>query len=642
MASTSTLTSLAILSVYVNQGSNYLEYLRPFVLHVLIEHRPDPVKSDEVSRLLREQYGLQIPFQTVETVLKRISRDNTITKENHIYRISGELPDPRIAAKIDRAKIQIDSVVTELMNYSQAGRKPFTRFDDAVEAILKFLAQFDVTCLRAALRETAIPKLDGNHTSDTVQVSEFVQHLQRSSSALFQDFSVLMQGNMAANALLCPDLHDAPPTFEKVEFYFDTPLLIPLLGLEDDSRHAAVRELIDLLSRLGGKSLVFSHTMNELQGVIVSAAHYLNSPDGRGPIVREARIRGTEKAELLLLSEKIEEELASLGVHAEDTPRHEQDYQIDESEFEDVLLDEITHYNNPNALKNDIESVRSIYTLRGLRSAPTLEKATAVLVTSNSAFAKAAWRYGKQFGPSRDVSVVMTDFSLANLAWLKAPMNAPEIPKTQLMAFSYAALIPSGRVLAKFMDQIDKLESKGTITPRDHQLLRSSPLVIPELMNLTLGEDAALTGETVMQTLNRVSQEIRKEEQAKTIEEQKAHRATRASLSEQEIQNKTIRNNVQRRCFRRATVIARAVTFLVVLVFLAGLYVETVEASFDLTISRVFTICSVIYLFLSAGNMLFGLSFLIFHNKLQKHLFNWLLQREAKSIGITLSNFGIE
>ena len=222
----------------------------------------------------------------------------------------------------------------------------------------------------------------------------------------------------------------------------------------------------------------------------------------------------------------------------EDTPKHIDDFQIDESTFEHVLRDEVTYFNNPNAILYDINSVRSIYAIKGLRSAPSLEKSSAVVVTSNNAFAKAARTYGQRYESSRDVSVVITDFSLANLAWLKAPMDAPDIPKTQLLAFSYAALMPSGSLLDKFMTEIDRLERRGSISARELQLLRSSPLVISELMLLTLGEDAALTGETIIQTLDRVSEEIRKEETAKTAREEEAQRLTRDSRSTKVAQNR--------------------------------------------------------------------------------------------------------
>ena len=52
---------------------------------------------------------------------------------------------------------------------------------------------------------------------------------------------------MLANALLCPDLRNAPKSYRGVSFYLDTPILIRLLGLEGELKQTAVRELIGLL-----------------------------------------------------------------------------------------------------------------------------------------------------------------------------------------------------------------------------------------------------------------------------------------------------------------------------------------------------------------------------------------------------------
>ena len=78
VASTATLTSLAILKVNVDQGKDYLDYLRPFVLQVLVERKPDPITNGVVSGYIGEKFGLVIPERTVEIVLKRISRNHAI------------------------------------------------------------------------------------------------------------------------------------------------------------------------------------------------------------------------------------------------------------------------------------------------------------------------------------------------------------------------------------------------------------------------------------------------------------------------------------------------------------------------------------------------------------------------------------
>src|SRR3546814_20023872 len=101
----------------------------------------------------------------------------------------------------------------------------------------------------------------------------------------------------------------------------------------------------------------------------------------------------------------------------------------------------------------------------------------------------------------------------------------------EVIAFSYAALQPSNALLDKYLGEIDKLEKQGTISERDHQLLRSSDLAQKELMNLTLGEEVALTDQKVTETLTRVKSEIKKEESEKFKAEQATNLKTQKRLA---------------------------------------------------------------------------------------------------------------
>ena len=145
------------------------------------------------------------------------------------------------------------------------------------------------------------------------------------------------------------------------------------------------------------------------------------------------------------------------------------------------------------------------------------------------------------------------------------------MPRTQVLAFAYAALQPNLELLTKYMNEIDKLEAKGSISQRDHQVLRSSPLAYDELMNLTLGEDSALTEETLMQTLDRASDEIRKEESAKLIVEQEAHQTTRHDLESSREQSEEMRRMIYWKCQNTSNFQSRIVAYLLGFLMLADL-----------------------------------------------------------------------
>ena len=639
MKSTNTLTSLAFLKVNIDQGRDYLEYLRPFIFQVLVDHTPDPVKPEIVSKHILIQFGLDIPSQTIEIVLKRISKRYPLKKERGVYRITGDLPNPQITTKQSKAERHIEAIVQGLQEFSQDTPKPISMPNDAIDAICAFLAKFDITCVRAYLRGTTIPRLRGSHQTDIVLVSDYIQYLQQSDPERFDSFLILVQGHMLANALLCPDLKNVPRSYNKVTFYLDTPLLVQILGIDGESRQSASQALISLISKLGGKVAIFSHSRQELQSVLRGAAANLDSASGRSSIIYEARKRGTTVSDLLLIAESIDTKLSEAGIEVKDTPRYIEDFQIDEKVFEQVLEDEVL-YHNPRAKEYDINSVRSIYVLREGKIATSLEKAHSIFVTSNSAFAKAAWEYGQQYEAFQEVSSIITDFSLANMAWLKAPVDVSSIPRTQLLALSYGALEPSSAFLGKYMTEIDRLESKGEITVQDHQILRSSPNVYRELMHLTLGNDASLNEETVIQTLDRVYDDIKKKESEEFTTEREAHLRTQEALNSQQIQNQRIISKLYWQYRRWANFLSYIPSVILGLVLVA----TNVYAGFGLRSTNPIVtwgiwVGSTVVVVMTLANLLFGSTVKGIHNWLRDRLEGWFLKYSAKSIGIDLSDF---
>ena len=199
--------------------------------------------------------------------------------------------------------------------------QPLNTYDEAVTAICAFLTRFNIPCLRAFLRGTAIPAINGRHQSQIVLVSKYVLDLQSRDQRRFESFMVVVKGHMLANALLCPDLERAPKSYKTVTFYMDTPLLVRRLGLEGEPKRAAVDNLIVLLLHLGATVATFSHSRNELERVITGAAYHVEASDGRGAIVMEARRLGMTKSDLLLLTGQIDDKLRDAQIEVLSTPQ---------------------------------------------------------------------------------------------------------------------------------------------------------------------------------------------------------------------------------------------------------------------------------------------------------------------------------
>ena len=370
--------------------------------------------------------------------------------------------------------------------------------------------------------------------------------------------------------------------------------------------------------------------------VIKGAARHVEHQSGRGAIVAESRRSGTTKSDLIILAGQVDDKLEDARIKVVSTPQYIEKLQIDEAQFENVLDDEISYF-NPRARENDINSVRSIYVLRGNTSAQTVERTKATLVTSNAGFASAAFQYGQRYEASSEVSSVITDFSLANMAWLKAPLGAPAVPAAELLALSYAALEPSKELFERYLREIEKLEDQGKITARDHQLLRSSQLASAELMNLTLGEEDALSEQTVTEMLRRVTGEIRKEENDKYRKERDAHQRTREKLDRQQADRECAQKRIYWRCERQATAYAWCATMGVGLVLAVGLIGGWIGvAPENPVVDGLFAVVSITVVLYTVINLIWGTTIKNIHGWVRDWCLGWLLRRKAAETGFDL------
>ena len=631
--STATLTSLAILKVSIDRRRDYLSYLRPFVLHVLANSTPEPVTDELVRNRILDEFGLDLPKRTIQILLKRLSRRREIKKIHGRYSVTDKLSDPRINEKQEIAQNHIDMVVTGLMEYSSKNSKSALTHEDAVTAICSFLSKFDISCLRAYLRATTIPSISAKESKHIILVSEYAIHLQRNNLTIFESFMVMVQGHMLANAMLCPDLHDAPKHYRNVTFYLDTPLVLMRIGVDGPSMRDAVRELTDLVRNLGGKIRVFRHTVDEAKSVLHYAIKNFELGVPRNQILIEARRQGKSKSDLLIEFGRFDRTLQTANIQIESTPEYLNAFQIDESLFDDIL-DQNVSYHNPRAKELDINSLRSIYCLRKGSSPLSVEKSKATFVTSNSGFAKAAWQYGQRHRQSREVSCVITDFSLANMAWLKAPMGAPDVPRTEILAFSYAALQPTKEILDRFMIQIDQLNELGQISARDHQLLRSSSVPYEELMQLTLGEESALTEETVKETLDRITREIKQEEYDKLINERRSHQNTQTALDSERQRMQSIQKKMYWRLRGMARFCSGVITLLLIGAVLLGVFKGKVLGSVAPLLGHVITFCSLLVLVITSLNLIFGTTIRNIHDRMSEWILNFVIKFVEREFGV--------
>lgn len=517
-----TLVSLAMLKVNSDvRGTDYLEYLVPFVIECIGAMDRPEFTADDVKPLLHSLVGLSIPKSTIEIVLQRLAKRRMLSRERKQYTKRDD-QDFHSSLSLGRTEaLRRENVVVNALVLF-AGTKGVTwSVEKASEAFLQYLNSFSIECLRTYAQGTALPDIkEGSRSLELYLVNAFLRHAHGTSVELFEHAMVLVKGHMLANALICPDLSATKQKFTGVTFYLDTRLALDAAGLHGAESEAAALELIELLKHLKASIAVFEHTFLEMDGVIRFAEARYSDPDARVTVLVEAKRAGRTRSDLTLERARLDSNLAEIGIAKRAAPAHEKFSQIDEVALEKALRDGL-NYQYEGAARHDVECVRSIYTLRR-RSAPTrLENSSAALVTTNARFAHVAYAFGNSHESSREVSTVLTNFSLANIAWLKAPLGAPDLPRLEVLANCYAAMEPPLHVWRKYVDEIDRLKKAGRISAEDHEILRFSLQARDELMDRMLVDGEQVSAMTVEQVMGHVKAEMVKEKDA-TIERQSA------------------------------------------------------------------------------------------------------------------------
>lgn len=570
-----TLTSLAILKADLDDGRrDYLTYIETLVSPILRAWDDSPVSDGLVATRVLSEYGLRIPDRAIQLVLRRLVKRGYLKREQGTYHVVQELPDLDLTRKRQQAEKQIGEVCSALITFAQERHSLSWADNEALNALLSFLAQFGVECLRAFVFRTAIPDPPASAPRHHFIVGDFIRTLYENSDAVFDSVIVLVKGQMYANALTCPDLEGIEKTFKDVTFYLDTPLVLSLLNVQGEEDYRAVYELVTLVQRLKGDVAVFEHTVAELEAVLKGAADNIENPGALGRVVREMRRCGLQRGDILLKLSSFESELRDYGVRIRKTPEYDKAFQISEVELEKAIQDQVS-YRNPKALEFDINSVRSIFNLRHGSVPRRLEDSKAVLVTSNHALARAAYELGKNHNSAKEVSVAITDFSLANVAWLKSPMDAPELPEKETLAACYAAIEPDPQLWSKYLSVLDSLQSQGKISIDDHAVLRISGLAERELMEMTLGEESSLTGNSVSGILRRVKEDLTRDHAQAVVQEKVAHEATRRELRSAVERQNRLERRIEMYCSR----IVRMLYLIVAALFAVMLFVSMLLAS---------------------------------------------------------------
>ena len=172
-----TLTSLAMLKVHADakERQGYVDYLKPFATHVLVQHKPFPVSREKLQGLILQEFGLKVPVRGCELILKRLAKSGHLEKSHGMYSLKKDLPVPDIQAKKVDAMRRGNYVVSQLAEFAKIEYN--FEYDNlqATTAFLNFVSLFAIDCLATYANGTALPDIKDRSSKDIHLVAAFIK-----------------------------------------------------------------------------------------------------------------------------------------------------------------------------------------------------------------------------------------------------------------------------------------------------------------------------------------------------------------------------------------------------------------------------------------------------------------------------------
>lgn len=526
-ASLRALAALAILKVNWDERKDYIANFLPIVAHCIRQADGDVVAIADIQESVRETFEIRIPQGPLKTILGRASREGLLKREQNVYRRNDEaLQELTLGPAREGVLREHAHLVQRLTEYAGTLGRTWSA-EQADRALLAYVEVLAEPILGAVVEGEPVVELPKFEAEGASVVGRFVLDLAEHEPEAFGYLETIVKGSMLANVLYFPDAFSGGhPQLGRIDVYLDTPVLLRVLGYAEKHYQAPVREMAELVRGQGGSLKVFQHTVSEIEGVLDSAAAiYRTGRPGEfpGDVVDFFLSESFSASDVQAAIATLEDRLNANEIEVVARPAQTKGLAINEAELEKALNREVG-YRRREALLRDLDSLTAIHRLRGGQLRRRVERCDAVFVTTNTALVRTSKAFfDAEYGRS-GVPLCLPDSRLAAIAWLMNPVQAPDLPRKQIIATSYAALNPPEDVWRKYLAEIRRLTDSGELNEEQVGLLVFSPQARLELMNATDGNVDAFSEGTVQEVLDHARAAARADIQEE-LEREKEQRA---------------------------------------------------------------------------------------------------------------------
>lgn len=259
---------------YIKTNDNPLEVFCNYILYVLLSAPNNELRADELYDKVLEKFGLDMPQQMINVCTRILKKRNDILylRNGAGYKaINSTFDIAAFDTNFLRLHEQEDRVINAILNYVNTQYKQSWSFEDTKNKLSTFLVK-EGNAAKLFLHEDI--------TTDSIvspdwYISRYIQLLGQTGDSLEWQYLVeIINGIMIYQGVYQTNDYeqDRQQKFNGTCFYFDTKLVLRIMGYSWNAQVQAAKELLRLITEeYGGKVCVFEQTITEVSNALASA-----------------------------------------------------------------------------------------------------------------------------------------------------------------------------------------------------------------------------------------------------------------------------------------------------------------------------------------------------------------------------------
>lgn len=549
---------VAMAHVSLNADNPYTVFAE-FFKYCICTNASDSMMISEAIDAVNTEFGLFVPHHIAMKCLSQLVHDEIISINGHEILRIGTFDTEGFDERRRKYKETESALINELIRYvADYGREwaPDYARDQLIEVLDKNHLAYDIFCHEndAALvdisdtdelNEDEIASADEesneNDTGkdqplfrDSLLVGKFVQSLLGSNTVGEEYLKRICEGLMVcvgAYQLSHPNGDDAPPSIAGTAFFFDTRLLLRLLGCAGAAAVSATKELVKLIQDGGGLIYYYPHTQEEVTRAFDDAIRALenNRPPRDHEMQQYAMSIRNSVAIVRAKRASLVSELAKQNIHL----RRLNDYSDADRMRFGFDYDDLCKF-MLSKLKWDIRTTendaRSLWETHMRRQGDYSEycgtsKKLCVFVTSNPRLVEIALAYRSARKQTRNIQSwqsnrlpVITDARLTCRLWEPAAQGE-RLSLLYLTANAVAAQCPTKKYYNRMRELVESLGQQAPEYAGIHLPAYFDDNVTDAVLKNTKGQEENLNISTLASTIEELAEWKAKEQEEITNQE---------------------------------------------------------------------------------------------------------------------------